>query len=158
MKKIATLCWSFVLLLLLNLIIPAANAASMSNDIIGIRQTLEQFVTGWNKHDPSILESTWDLNYDRTTYIPVESSEIVRGGKNIAQYYQSAIPYVASVKLSDLIIDVIGNSAQVVGKTDFEINNEDGSTYSEPLRVNFTLKKSGDRWPTIHYAESATVK
>ena len=118
----------------------------------------KQFVTGWNDRDRSILESTWDLNYDRTTYIPVESQEIIQGGKKIAEYYQNAIPYVASVKLTNPTIDIMGDLAQVVGKTDFEINNEDGSTYSEPLRVSFTLEKKGDRWLTIHYAESATVE
>ena len=61
------------------------------------------------------------------------------------EHYQSAISYVASVELRVPIIDLLNDSVRVIGKTDFEVNNEDGSTYSEPLRVNFTLEKLSDR-------------
>ena len=159
MKKITAFGLSLIFLLLLSLSeVTTANAASLSNDAIAIREVLQQFVTGWNEQDANKLAATWDLDYDRTTYIPVESQDIIQGGNNIAAYYQDAVPYIASVKLSTPIIDVMGDYAQAVAKTDFEVNNEDGSTYSEPLRVNFTLEKKGDRWLTIHYAESATIE
>ena len=157
MKKICLYAIAILCCLLLNM--SAVNAASLSNDTIQIRvrELLEQYAAGWNQQDANKLQQTWDLDYDLATYIPVESSEIIRGGKSIVEYYQSAIPNVASVKLDYPIIDLMGDRAMVIVKTDFEINNEDGSSYPFPLKTSFTLQKTGDRWLTIHYAESATM-
>ena len=140
------------------MLVSPTKAASLSNDLIQINEVLYQFSEGWNQHDADKLVGIWDLDHDRTTHIPVESDDIIQGGKNITQYYQDAVPLVASVKLTDILIDRLGDYAQVVGKADFIINNEDGSTYAAPVRVNFTLEKKGDSWLIIHYAESATVQ
>lgn len=158
MKTISTLVSTIVLIISIFILVSPAKAASLSNDLIQINEVLYQFREGWNQHDVDKLASIWDFDRDRITYIAVESDDIIQGGKNITQYYQNAVPLVASVELANILIDRLGDYAQVVGKADFIINNEDGSTYTAPVRVNFTLEKKGDRYLTIHYAESATVK
>ena len=158
MKTTSILLSLTVLIISSLMLVSPAKAASLSNDLIQINEVLYQFSEGWNQHDADKLADIWDLDHSRTTYIPVESDDIIQGSKKITQYYQDAVPLVASVELTDTLIDRLGDYAQVVGKADFIINNEDGSTYDAPVRVNFTLEKKGDRWLTIHYAESATVK
>jgi ketosteroid isomerase-like protein len=159
MPKITTILLTLAFALFLNLTsVFSAYAVNQSEDIAQINQILDEYVAGWNQHDPNILKNTWNLKYGQTTYVPVESGDIIQGGDKITNYYQQATPYVASVKLSDSIIDIMGDYAQVVGKTEFEIKNPDGSTYSTPLRTNFTFKRQGNNWLTIHYAESATVQ
>ena len=108
------------------MLVSPAKAASLSNDLIQINEVLYQFSEGWNQHDANKLSGIWDFNHNRTTYIPVESDDIIQGGKKITQYYQDAVPLVASVELADTLIDRLGDYARVVGKADFIINNEDG--------------------------------
>ena len=157
MKTISIALSTIVLIIFSFILVSPAKAASLSNDLIQINEVLYQFREGWNQHDADKLASIWDFDRDKTTYIAVESDDIIQGGKKITQYYQDAVPVVASVELADILIDRLGDYAQVVGKADFIIKNEDGSTYTAPVRVNFTLEKKGDRYLTIHYAESATI-
>jgi ketosteroid isomerase-like protein len=159
MRKITVILIGITFTLFVNLInVSAAYATNQSSDLTKINQTLDEYVAGWNQHDPNILKNTWNLKYGQTTYVPVESGDIIQGGDKITNYYQQATPYVASVKFSDPVIDIMGDYAQVVSKTEFEVKNPDGSTYSAPLRTNFTLQRQGNDWLTIHYAESATVQ
>jgi uncharacterized protein (TIGR02246 family) len=160
MKKIVLFISALILatVLLFSSSYPVLADASTSNK--EITALLDRYVRGWTKGDTKILKGMWDENYTSATYLPVESTEIIKGIDRIANYYDRTVGYfpVVAVDLKTPEIDLMGKYAHVSCNSDFTIADRDGSQTTLHPRLSFTMEQKGNQWYVIHYAESATVE
>lgn len=120
---------------------------------------LAQYTEGWLKGDINLLKGIWS-NDEQVTYISVETTEIIRGAKDVETYYEETVKWFQplSIDLNDPAINFIGDYAHVAAKAGIVIQNADGTQTTIYPRLSFVLKHQENQWFVIHYAESATVQ
>jgi uncharacterized protein (TIGR02246 family) len=140
--------------------IPAMASTSTTTAISEIHQVLDLYIEGWTKSDANTLKSIWATDYPEATYLPVESTEVIKGIDNIDEYYDRTVPYfpLIGVNLKNIATDVFGEYAHVSCNTDFIVKTSDGSQVTLHPRLSFTLEHQDDHWSIVHYAESATIQ
>lgn len=125
-----------------------------------ILQVLDQYTEGWIKGDINLLKGIWSKNDEQITYIPVETTEIIRGVKDVETYYEETVKWFhpLSLELSDTALNFMGDYAHVAAKADIVVQNADGTQTTVHPRLSFVLQHKENQWFVIHYAESATVQ
>lgn len=123
-----------------------------------IRAILERYSKSWEAMDWEGLKSIWDPDYEQILYIPEERAQPIRGWAEVEAYFRHAaesVIRVRAMRLSDITIDVFGDTAYAFCNFHFEA---DLRRLAEPFvtggRDTFILHRTDAAWKVIHYHES----
>lgn len=123
-----------------------------------IMAVLEQYSKSWEAMDWEGLKSIWDSAYEHILYIPEERAKPVRGWAEVQAYFRHAaksVIRVGAMRLSDIIIDVFGDTAYAFCNFHFEGDiKRQAETFVAGGRNTFILRCQNGAWKVIHYHES----
>ena len=131
---------------------------SKEQDTQHIMQVLEQYSKSWEAMEWEGLKSIWDPDYEHILYIPEERAEPVRGWAEVEAYFRHAaesVIRVEAMRLSDITIDVFGDTAYAFCNFHFEADIKRlAETFVTGGRNTFILHRQNGVWKVIHYHES----
>ena len=138
--------------------------STKEHDTQQIMAVLEQYSKSWETMDWQGLKRIWDSEYEHILYIPEERAQPVRGWAEVEAYFRHAaesVIRVGAMQLSDITIDVFGDTAYAFCNFHFEADiKRMAETFVTGGRDTFILcRQNGQNgqdgvWKVIHYHES----
>jgi ketosteroid isomerase-like protein len=129
----------------------------MTNASGTVIEAVEKWRQAFEATDPEQLKGLWERDHPTVSYLPTESSTILRAMADIDAYYDNMCQILKDLAFRwhvwDLCVDTVEH-AIAFADCYFEMNSP--LSYWQG-RASFIFKKKADGWRLIHYQDSTVM-